>query len=83
MNETYMTGIERAVAKAGSQSMLAQLLKSRFPDKQHPSQQAVSNYVRAGCVPLERATEIAELTGVPVLDLVSPTIRRLLIDAAI
>lgn len=83
MNTTHMTGIERAVAAAGSQTMLAQLLKSRFPNKPHPSQQAVSNYVRAGCVPLERANEIAELTGVNVVDLVSPTIRRLLLKAAI
>lgn len=83
MNPPTLTGIERAVAHAGSQSMLAQLLKSRFPGKRHPSQQAISNFVRAGCVPLERATEIAELTGVPVLDLVSPTIRQLLLKASV
>ena len=73
------TGIERAVAIVGSQAILAKLLSSRFPDVPHPSQQAISNWVRQGHVPLARAQEISALTKVPVADLVGPKMREILL----
>jgi hypothetical protein len=72
------TGIEQAVSKAGSQMHLAARLESRFPEKPHPSQQAVSQWVRQGYAPKDRAKEIAEITGVPFQRLLSPKLRELL-----
>ncbi len=61
-----MTGILRAVQAAGSQRKLAADLKV--------SQQAVSQWVTRGYVPLNRALEIKQLYFVEVKDLVSPTL---------
>lgn len=72
-----MTGIERAVQAAGSQMLLAIALKSRFPDKRHPSQQAVSQWVGQGYVPAARAKEVSTITGVPVTELLAPELRDL------
>lgn len=73
-----LTGIDRAVFAAGSQAALATLLKSRSEGKDSISQQAVSQFVKQGYVPLERAKEVSAATGVPVADLVSPKVRELL-----
>lgn len=61
-----MTGILKAVQAAGSQRKLAADLKV--------SQQAVSQWVTRGYVPLDRALEIKQLYFVEVKDLVSPTL---------
>lgn len=61
-----MTGILKAVQAAGSQRKLAADLKV--------SQQAVSQWVTRGYVPLDRALEIKQLYFVEVRDLVSPTL---------
>lgn len=71
------TGIELAVAKAGSQTALAQQLISQHPHKPHPSQQVISQWVKRGYVPPSRAKEIADVSGVPVAQLLSPTLRQL------
>lgn len=71
------SGIDQAVRNVGSQAKLAALLRSRFPGKHHPSQQAISQWVRRGYVPLERAQEVAAIGNVPVRSLVSPAVREL------
>lgn len=73
-----LSGIEQAVQAAGSQMILATQLKSRFQNKSHPTQQAVSHWVRQGFAPPERAREIAEITGVHYASLLAPKLRALL-----
>lgn len=75
-----LTGIELAVQAAGSQMILATQLTSRFQNKRHPTQQAVSQWVRQGFAPPDRAREIAELTGVHYASLLAPKLRALLAD---
>lgn len=73
-----LTGIERAIMAAGTQAALAAQLSSRFPGTPHPSQQALSQWLRQGFVPRARAREIAAITGVPFQTLLSPALRELL-----
>lgn len=60
------TGIAHAVVLAGSQKALADALGV--------SQQAVSEWETKGWVPLERATEIEALYGIPRVHLIDPKI---------
>lgn len=71
------TGIARAVGSLGSQRGLAESLGSTSPTREAVSQQAIHQWLRQGYAPLDRAEEIAALTGVPVLDLVDPRLRRI------
>jgi DNA-binding transcriptional regulator YdaS (Cro superfamily) len=64
------TGIERAVEKAGSQTVLAAELGV--------SQQVVSRWMRRGWVPSSRVPEIAKRFGVPRASLIEPRLRALL-----
>lgn len=77
-----LTGIERAIIATGTQAALAAQLSSRFPGTPHPSQQAVSQWVRQGFVPKDRAKEIETITGVPFRELLAPALRELLSDTA-
>lgn len=70
-------GIVTAVQLTGSQAALAEQLRSRYPHKPHPTQQAISQWVRQGFVPAARAKEIAAITGVAVAALLSPSLRDL------
>lgn len=64
-----MTGIEKAIAKAGGQEALAQLLGC--------SQPLISKWKRRGHVPLKRVVEIEAQLGVPRKELVSARVRDL------
>lgn len=66
-----MTGIQQAVAKAGGQTRLAELLGV--------SRQAVSHMVKVGYAPLSRAVEIESQLGVPRAELVHPKIKDALL----
>ena len=77
IQQPTLSGIEQAVAQAGSQSALAALLSSRFPHKRHITQQAISQWVNQGHVPLDRAKEVSSVSGVPMVALVSPEVRDL------
>jgi hypothetical protein len=61
------TGIEDAIALAGTQDLLSEALGV--------SQQAVSGWLKQGWTPLDRAIEIEAQFGVPRARLVSPRIR--------
>ena len=77
------SGIQRAIAAAGG----ARHLASRMSSSPHRvadsiTKQAVYGWLYQGYVPLERAAEINEITGVPIADLVNPRIIEVLsIDA--
>lgn len=75
IQQPKLSGIEQAVNQAGSQSALAALLSSRFPHKRHITQQAISQWVNQGFVPIDRVKEVAHISGVPMLTLVSPEVR--------
>lgn len=62
-------GIARAVALAGTQDKLAQLLGV--------TQQAVAKWVSRGWVPVRRAQEIEAITGVPRASLLNPRLKDL------
>ena len=85
MTEQRMTGIAKAVEIAGGQRPLANKMSKDINDPNGVdtvSQQAVQQWLVAGYVPLERAVQINELTGVAVADLVNPRIIEVLaIDA--
>lgn len=66
---TELSGIEQAVAKAGSQGKLAEALGV--------SQQAVQKWVRRGYVPPGRVVEIEATLGVPRAKLLSPRLADL------
>lgn len=66
-----MTGIERAIKAAGGQQGLASVCGVTQP--------AVAKWVRWGHAPQRRVAEISKATGVPVHDLVSPSLRRLIL----
>ena len=70
--EREKSGIELAVEAATSQEALAQKLGV--------SQQAVSEWVRRGWVPLRRAVEIEMLLAIPRVKLVNPRVLEM-IDA--
>ena len=65
-----MRGIDKAVELAGSQQELARQLGV--------SQQAISEWVLRGYVPVGRVIEIEATYGVSRLDLVDPQLRDLL-----
>lgn len=67
--EQTKTGIERAVAAAGTQMKLAADLGVK--------QQAVSLWLKQGFVPPGRATEIEMQFGIPRIDLLSPKLRAM------
>lgn len=62
-----MTGIEKAIEAAGGQTALAEMLGC--------SQQNVAKMKSRGFCPVETAEKIAERYGIPVLELVSPSLR--------
>lgn len=62
------TGIERAITQMGGQDKLAERMGC--------TQQNVSAWKKNGYVPLVRAVEIEQLTGVPREHLISPRIRE-------
>lgn len=64
------TGIERAIMQAGGQDKLAERMGC--------TQQNVSAWKKNGYVPLVRAVEIEQLTGVPREDLISPRIKEVI-----
>ena len=68
------TGIARAVLALGSQRALAERLLSLSPTRDRLSHQAVQQWLIQGYVPVDRAAEVAAVTGVPVRDLVDPRI---------
>ena len=65
-----MPRIKQAIAMAGGQKKLAEALGV--------TQQSVSEWARRGYFPLDRARQVKEITGVPVIDLVSPAIAEAL-----
>lgn len=65
-----MTGIEQAVAAAGSQEALATAVGVGQP--------TVSKWVRRGCVPWDRINAVVAATGVSPRDLADPAIKALL-----
>lgn len=66
---SLLKGIAEAVAVAGNQTKLAEKLGVK--------QQAVSQWLRRGWVPLRRAQEIEAVTGVPRVRLINPRIADL------
>lgn len=46
------------------------------------TQQAVSSWERRGWAPMKRVAEISKLTGVPMRELMPPTVRELVREAA-
>lgn len=64
-----MTGIERAVAQAGSQEALAQGVGVQQP--------AVSKWVARGWVSYRKVGAVAEFTGVGARSLLNPRLRHL------
>ena len=69
------TGITDAIAAAGSQEKLAELLGC--------TQQNVSHWRRRGWVSTDRAQEVEQVTGVPRARLVKPKLRSLFETAEI
>lgn len=67
------SGIAQAVAAAGSQAKLADLLGC--------TQQNVSHWVRQGFVPVERIREIEQVTGIHRSILIDPALIDLLAPA--
>lgn len=65
-----MTGIERAIAAAGTQEALASICGV--------SQPAVSKWVKWGHAPQSQVLTINRATGVPIPELVSPALRRIM-----
>lgn len=61
------TGIQRAVEAIGSQKKLAKLM--REAGDTNVTQSRVWHWVQIGYVPKKRAASVAELTGVPLADL--------------
>lgn len=68
----HTTGIARAVATAGGQEALADMLGC--------TQQAVSTWVVRGFAPPKRARAIAEITGLPARELCDPALVKLIED---
>lgn len=65
-----MTGIEKVIALVGGQKALADLCGVKEP--------AVSKWVKRRHAPQSRAIFISNRTGVPVHELVSPALQRLI-----
>lgn len=65
-NEQHRTGIARAVKLAGGQVALARELGV--------TQQAISNWLKNGYVPIRRVSEIEATFGIPRHDLIDPRI---------
>jgi DNA-binding transcriptional regulator YdaS (Cro superfamily) len=74
MSTVLKSGIEQAVAAAGSQAKLADMLGC--------TQQNVSFWVRQGYVPVERIREIEQATGVHRSILIDPALIDLLSPAS-
>ena len=70
MDDEQQTGIAEAVEKAGTQRALA--------DKLGCTQQVVSEWVRRGHVPLDRADEIEAAYGIAKKRLLSPRLAALI-----
>lgn len=68
-NTTELPGIDLAIAAAGSQESLAELVGC--------TQQNVSFWKRQGYAPVLRAVEIEQATGVPRVKLIDPRIVEL------
>lgn len=65
-----MTGIERAIRAAGTQEALAAICGVTQP--------AVSKWVKWGHAPQSQVLLISRRTGVPVRELVSPSLRKMM-----
>jgi DNA-binding transcriptional regulator YdaS (Cro superfamily) len=65
-----MTGIEQAVAVAGSQRNLAEMLGV--------TQQLVSYWIKQKCVPQRRIVEVEQMTGISRDLLIDPRLAELL-----
>lgn len=66
-----MTGIQKAIAAAGSQQAVADFLGV--------SQQAVSEMERKGHAPLKHIVALESEYGIPRIELISPHLRDLLV----
>lgn len=75
MNTAELTGIDQAIEKAGGQEALAATVGC--------SQQNVSFWKKQGYVPVLRAVEIEQATGVPRIKLINPRIWSVLDTATI
>lgn len=64
-----MTGIDKAIERAGSQANLAELLGC--------TQQAISKWQVRGWAPLKRAKQIALASPIPIRELVSPDLKEM------
>lgn len=62
-------GVQRAIAAVGGQVKVG--------EKLGVTQQAVSSWVRRGFVPLMRADELAQISGVPARELMNPRVVRM------
>lgn len=62
------TGIERVIAKAGTQNQVAADMGVE--------QQTVSHWLRVGHMPVKRAVAAEKLYGVPRADLIDPELRK-------
>lgn len=69
-DEDDVPGIDAAVHALGTQAALADALGV--------SQQAVAKWRKRGFVPVERAVEVEQATGVPRARLLNPRVRELL-----
>lgn len=69
-----LSGINRAIAAAGSQVALAAALSVRSGDK--VLQSTISRWVSRGGVPGWHAADVSEITGVPIADLLKKTPRK-------
>lgn len=70
MSDQPTTGIDEAIAAAGSQEELARLIGC--------TQQNVSFWKRRGYVAGERVVEVEQVSGVPRARLINPRLRGLL-----
>lgn len=63
------TGLARAVSKAGTVARLAKAMGV--------SRQFLYNCLQKGFVPVDRAPEIEQLTGIPARELIDPKLRKI------
>lgn len=66
---TKQTGIDKAVAQAGGQTQLAEMLGV--------TQQAVQKWQARGWLPVKRAKQIANAFAIPLAELCDPELKEL------
>lgn len=69
-----LSGIERAIMEAGTQAKLAALVSRASGDR--ITQSGVSKWEQRGYVPRKRAIIVAQVTTVPLSDLMRSTPRK-------